>query len=101
MTGWQEEQEIANITEWGKINDIKDVLSKNYPGVLNRFELRGFTEVSAITSHGNPKEVTIKSEIASNILDLPNDVLLKIEEVVKDNFYEHADEVEEDDGLPF
>jgi hypothetical protein len=101
MTGWQEEQEVSNITEWEKINDIKDVLSKNYQGVLNRFELRGFTEVSAVTSHGNPKEVAIKTEIASNILDLPNDVILKIEAIVKDNFYEHPDEVEEDDGLPF
>ncbi|MCO6360280.1 toll/interleukin-1 receptor domain-containing protein [Roseivirga pacifica] len=101
MTGWQEEQEVSNITEWEKINDIKDILSKNYPGVLNRFELRGFTEVSAVTSHGNPKEITIKNEIASKILDLPNDVTLKIETIVKDNFYEHPDEVEEDDGLPF
>lgn len=101
MTGWQEENEVSNITEWEKINDIKDVLSKNYPGVLNRFELRGFTEVSAVTSYGNPKEVKIKDEIASNILDLPNDVLLKIEAIVKDNFYEHMNEVKEDDGFPF
>ncbi|NDY72254.1 hypothetical protein [Desulfobacter hydrogenophilus] len=101
MTGWQEENEVSNITEWEKINDIKDVLSKKYPAVLNRFELRGFTEVSAITSYGNPKEVKIKDEIASNILDLPNDVLLKIEAIVKDNFYEHMNEVKEDDGFPF
>ncbi len=101
MTGWQEDNEVSNITEWEKINDIKDVLSKNYPGVLNRFELRGFTEVSAVTSYGNPKEVKIKDEIASNILDLPNDVLLKIEAIVKDNFYEHMNEVKEDDGFPF
>ncbi|RJE75741.1 toll/interleukin-1 receptor domain-containing protein [Reichenbachiella sp. MSK19-1] len=101
MTGWQKEHEVSNITEWEKINDIKDVLSKNYAGVLNRFELRGFTEVSAVTNYGNPKEITIKNEIASKILDLPNDVNLKIEAIVKDNFYEHPDEVEEDDGLPF
>lgn len=103
MTGWQEEHEVSKINEWEKINDIKDILSKNYPGALRRFELRGFTEVSQVTSSGNPKEVRLKDEIAINILDMPNDVLSKIEEVVKSNFYEHPEEVEsvEDDDLPF
>lgn len=101
MTGWQEEQEISNIKEWEKINDIKDILSKNYQGVLNRFELRGFTEVSAVTSYGNPKEVMLKKEIASNILDLPSEVILKIDEIVKNNFFEHEDEAEEENDLPF
>jgi hypothetical protein len=103
MTGWQEEHEISKINEWEKINDIKDILSKNYPGALRRFELRGFTEVSQFTSSGNPKEVKLKDEIAVNILDLPNDVLSKIEEVVKSNFFEHPEEVEndEEDDFPF
>ncbi|GAL61575.1 toll/interleukin-1 receptor domain-containing protein [Algibacter lectus] len=103
MTGWQEDQEVSKINEWEKINDIKDILSKNYPGVLRRFELRGFTEVSQVTSSGNPKEVKLKEEIAVNVLDLPNDVLSKIEEVVKNNFYEHPEEIETEDDydLPF
>lgn len=101
MTGWQEEQEVSKIKEWEKINDIKDILSKNYPGVLRRFELRGFTEVSQVTSSDNPKEVKLKDEIAVNVLDFPNDVLSKIEEVVKSNFYEHPEEVENDYDLPF
>lgn len=103
MTGWQEEQEVSKINEWEKINDIKDILSKSYPGVLRRFELRGFTEVSQVTSSGNPKEVILKKEIAVNVLDLPNDVLSKIEEVVKSNFYEHPEEIENEDDfhLPF
>lgn len=103
MTGWQEVQEVSKINEWEKINDIKDILSKNYPGVIRRFELRGFTEVSQVTSSGNPKEVKLKDEIAVNVLDFPNDVLSKIEKVVKKNFYEHPEDVEdeEDDGLPF
>lgn len=103
MTGWQEEQEVSKINEWEKINDIKDILSKNYLGVLRRFELRGFTEVSQVTSSDNPKEVKLKDEIAVNVLDLPNDVISKIEEVVKSNFYEHPEEVEneEEDDFPF
>lgn len=103
MTGWQEEHEVSKITEWEKINDIKSVLSKNYPGVLRRFELRGFTEVSEVTSSNNPKEVKLKDEIAVHVLDLPDNVLSKIEEVVKSNFFEHPEEVENEDNfdLPF
>ncbi|WGK63956.1 hypothetical protein [Croceiramulus getboli] len=103
-TGWQEEQEILKIKDWEKINDIKNILSKNYSGVLRKFELRGFTEVSQVTSSDNPKEVKVKDEIALNVLDLPNNVLSKIEEVVQNNFYEHPEEVENEndyDNLPF
>lgn len=103
MTGWQEEIEISKIKEWEKINDIKNILSKNYPSVIRRIELRGFTEVSQVTSSNNPKEVKLRDEIAMNILDLPNDVLSKIEEIVKNNFYEYPEEVEnaDDYDLPF
>lgn len=99
MTGWQEPNELSNIQEWEKINDIKNVLSKNYTGVLKRFELRGFTEVSAVTSYDNPKEVKLKDEIATNILDLPNETLSKIEEIVRLNFFDYENEVKDD--LPF
>lgn len=103
MTGWQQEQGISNIIEWEKINDIKDVLSKNYSSVLNRFELRGFTEISAVTSYNNPKEVKLKEEIASKVLDLPSYVLTKIDEAVQSNFFKHEEKekIEEDDDLPF
>jgi len=102
-TGWQEDEEISNIREWERINDLKDVLSKNFGGALRRFELRGFTEVSAVTSSDNPKEVKLKDVIASEILDLPYDVLVKINEAVKNNYFKHVDEgeVEENDDLPF
>lgn len=101
MTGWQEDQEVSKINEWEKINDIKDILSKNYPSVLRRFELRGFTEVSQVTNSDNPKEVRLKDEIAVNILDLPNDVISKIDKVVKNNFYEYKEDVEDKIDLPF
>jgi len=101
MTGWQEEYEVSNIQEWERINDIKNILSKNYTSVLRRYGLRGFTEVSAVTSSDNPKEVKLKDEIASNILDLPTEVLTKIDEVIKHNFFEYMDEFEEENDLPF
>src|SRR5690554_5039567 len=64
MTGWQEDSEISNIVEWEKINEIQNKLSKNYASVLKRFELRNFTEVSAVTSSNNPKELKIKDDIS-------------------------------------
>ena len=105
LTGWQEENEVAHIIEWGKINDIKNILSSHYSRVLSRFDLRGFTEVSAVTSSGNTKEVKLKEAIASNILDLPSEVITIIDEVVKNNFFEYKEEdtiqATKEEDLPF
>ncbi|MEX1003362.1 MAG: toll/interleukin-1 receptor domain-containing protein [Crocinitomicaceae bacterium] len=103
LTGWQLEDEILTIREWEEINDVKSILSKNYDGVLRRFEVRGFTEVSEVTSHGNPKEVKLKEEISSHILDLPEPALSKIDKVVKNNFHDHSTDTDTDeiDDFPF
>ncbi|MCX6733921.1 MAG: toll/interleukin-1 receptor domain-containing protein [Candidatus Peregrinibacteria bacterium] len=83
MTGWQEQNEIDNIKEWELINEIDNKLSRNYPSTLRRFELRGFTEISAVTSSNNPKELRIKEEISNHLLNLPDGVLSIIAESVK------------------
>lgn len=99
LTGWQEEHEVRNIKEWEEINEINNSLSRNYNGVIRKFELRGYTEVSAVTSSGNSKEVKLKSEIEVNILDLPQEILDKVKTVVDKN---PAIKIEDDfDGLPF
>ncbi|MCS4302143.1 toll/interleukin-1 receptor domain-containing protein [Chryseobacterium sp. BIGb0232] len=102
MTGWQESQEIFNIKEWEKLNNIKNLLSQNYPSVIKRFELRGFTEVSAITSSANPKEIKFKDEITLEMLDLPPVVINKINDVVNNNYHEYIEEEERyTDELPW
>ncbi|MDX5347273.1 MAG: hypothetical protein LPK19_08490, partial [Hymenobacteraceae bacterium] len=102
MTGWQEQNEIDNIKEWERINDIRNILSKNYTSVLKRFELRGYIEVSALTSSNNPKEFKIKDEISGHLMELPEEVLNIMNEVIKINFYEHTDEPEVyNNNLPF
>jgi hypothetical protein len=103
MTGWQEQNEIDNIKEWEIINEIDNKLSRNYSSILKRFELRGFTEVSAVTSSNNPKELKIKEEINKHLLDLPENVMNIITENVDKNHFEHTAkaEVEETDDLPF
>jgi hypothetical protein len=100
-TGWQIDTEISYIAEWEEIHNIKKLLSQNYESVLSRFEIRGFIEVSEVTSHNNPKEVKLKNEIAENIFLLPNEVKLKIDKVLEDNFFEEEPNLNEYDDLPF
>lgn len=101
MTGWQEDNEIQNIKEWEEINDINFLLSKNYSQTLKRFEIRGFIEVSDLTSYGNPKEFKIKDEISEHLLDLNEDLLEIINDCLKRNFQEFKIENVSDDDLPF
>lgn len=84
-TGWQEPGEVQNINDWEEINDIKNTLSVNYGNAIRKFELRGYTEVSARTSSGNPKEITLKSELSKHILDLPSEILEIINNVKDKN----------------
>jgi len=92
MTGWQEQNEIERIKEWEVINEIENKLSKNYSSVLSRFELRGFTEVSAVTSSNNPKELKIKEEISNNLLDLPDNILNIILETIERSHFVYTDD---------
>lgn len=85
MTGWQEDSEIRNIKEWEDINELKNTLSLGYNSVIRRFEFRKYTDVSAFTGSGNPKEVKLKEEIEQNILDLPQDILDIIRITVEKN----------------
>ena len=102
MTGWQEQTEIANIKEWEIINEIGNKLSQNYTSILKRFELRGFTEVSAITSSNNPKELKIKDEISEHLLDLTDNVLNVIMEGVKKCHNKYSEKTKNEvNDLPF
>lgn len=103
MTGWQEQNEIDNIKEWELINEIDNKLSISYSSILKRFELRGFTEVSALTSSNNPKELKIKEEISEHLLDLPENAMNIITEIIDKNHFEYTAKIkaEETDDLPF
>lgn len=105
MTGWQEHSEIQNIKEWEEIHEINSILSRNYPSILNRFQIRGFLEVSEVTSYGNPKEFKIKDEIAEHLLDLDENLLNVINDCLERNHYEHIVQTpsnnDDVDDLPF
>lgn len=83
--GWQESNEIANIKIWEDIHELNDKLSNNYNGVLRRFEMKKMTNVSDVTSHGNPKEVCIVEEFRHELLNPRPDILEKIKEVTGRN----------------
>ena len=74
MTGWQTQNEIENIKSWEEIQELNNHLSRNYETAIRKFEMRNYTEVSALTSSDNPKEVKLRSEILSNIIDLTQEV---------------------------
>mgnify|MGYP004704137437 CR=1 FL=1 len=84
-TGWQESNEVENIKAWEDIVEINNTLSRNYSAALRRLEMRKLTEVSELTSHGNPKEVRIIDRIQEILLDLPESVINKIDEIISKN----------------
>ena len=53
MIGWQEHIEVSNIKDWEDIKEIDNILSNKYESAVRKIGLRGFTEVSAVTSGGN------------------------------------------------
>ncbi len=95
-TGWQEPNEIENIEAWEDINGLDNTLSKNYSKALKRFEMRALTEVSDLTSGGNPKELALLDNVRKELLDLPDDIQESILKIV-----ENSPAKEEDDSLPF
>lgn len=100
-TGWQEQHEIDRIKSWEEVYDLNNTLSSHYDKAIRKFELRGYTEVSALTSSNNPKEVSLKNEISSKILDLPQTVLDIISSAISNNKVFVATSPNEDFDLPF
>ena len=84
-TGWRLAQEIENIKIWEEVQELKSRLSTNYDTVLRRFEMKNVTEVSEITGGGNPREVSITDKVKSELLEMSDELLGKIDEVVQRN----------------
>ncbi|MFC6269703.1 toll/interleukin-1 receptor domain-containing protein [Frigoriflavimonas asaccharolytica] len=85
FTGWQEEEEIKNIKVWEDVNGINNTLSTKYESALRRFEMKKLATVSAVTSGGNPKELQISEELQDELLDLPEIIVEKINEIIENN----------------
>lgn len=84
-TGWRSTQEIENIKIWEEVNELNSKLSTTYDNVLRRFEMKNVTEVSEFTGGGNPREVVVKENIKAELLEMSNELLVKIDEVVQRN----------------
>lgn len=85
FTGWQEDEEIKNIKAWEDVNRINNTLSTKYENTLRRFEMKKLATVSAVTSGGNPKELQISEELQDELLDLPEMIIEKINEIIENN----------------
>jgi hypothetical protein len=95
-TGWQEQHEIARLKVWEEVTELNSQLTSNYSNVISKFEIRGYVEVSAVTSSDNPKEVKLRLDISERILEMPDTVLVVIDEAIKNNKL-----IGEEDDLPF
>lgn len=84
-TGWKSGPEIENIKTWEDVNGLNSKLSLGYDEIIRRFDLKKLTEVTELTSGGNPREVMFVSDLQNVLLELPEDVRLKIEEALSRN----------------
>ena len=84
-TGWQESYEVANIRTWEDINELSNVLSNSYNATLRRIEMKKLTEVSAITSHGNPKEFSLVEDFKNELLDPSDELSKKLNDIFERN----------------
>lgn len=85
LTGWQEDEEVKNIKIWENDNGLNNILSSKYQSALRRFEMKKLVSVSAVTGGGNPKEMQIIEEFQDKLLDLPIEIIGKIDEIINNN----------------
>lgn len=84
-TGWRSASEVENIKMWEEVQELNSMLSTNYDIVLRRFEMKNVTEVSETTGGGNPREVSIKDNVKTELLDISDELLAKIDAVFQRN----------------
>jgi hypothetical protein len=83
--GWKSIGEIENIKIWEEVHSLNSKLSTGYDGVMRRFDLKKLTEVTELTSSNNPREVILISDLTNLLLELPEEISLKIEEALARN----------------
>lgn len=84
-TGWRSSQEVENIKIWEEVQELNHSLSTNYDNVLRRFEMKNITEVSQVTGHGNPREISIKEGFKIELLNMNDELLSKINVILQRN----------------
>lgn len=99
-TGWKSGSEIENIKTWEDVNDLNSKLSLGYDEIIRRFDLKKLTEVTELTSSGNPREIMLISDLQNILLEIPKEVNLKIEEVLARN-EKTVSTWDKEDSLPF
>lgn len=80
--GWRVDEEKGRIRDWEELNDLGDVLSKNYENAIRWLDVRKLTSVSETTSSGNPRQVAFDGELKDKFLDMPQEFFDKSAEIV-------------------
>jgi hypothetical protein len=104
--GWKSIGEKENIKIWEEVHSLNSKLSTGYDEVMRRFDLKKLTEVTELTSNNNPREVILISDLTNLLLELPEEINLKVEEALARNERiaqksSLSFQKEEDDDLPF
>lgn len=96
--GWRTDEEKDRIRRWEDLNEYGDKLSKGYEIAISRFEIRNLTEVTGRTSHGNPRQVDFVAGFKNRLLDLPESLHKKAEEIIREDL---AAKKVANDEIPF
>lgn len=82
-TGWKEEHELSDIKKWERDEFLTGILSENYTKAVNKFNRRQLIQVDELTSHGNPRQYILKGNISRSLLNLPEKVESRLDDVIK------------------
>lgn len=80
--GWKATAEIEEIKAWESVNDLSNSLSRGYFDASRRIAFRKLAVTSELTSHGNPKEVTLSEEMAGFLINPSEEVHTLMKQVV-------------------
>lgn len=84
-TGWKSDHEAENIKIWEEVNKLNSKLSSGYEDAIRRFDFKKLTEVTEYTSSSNPRQVMLISDLQEILLDMNEEINLKIEEAIARN----------------
>ncbi|MCT4671700.1 MAG: hypothetical protein N4A37_00410, partial [Prolixibacteraceae bacterium] len=93
------EDELRDIKEWQKIHSYNDCLYNNYSSCLRNLKMRNFLKETDFTSYGNPKEFTLVDELQPFLLNMPYDLMSKINEAITRT--QKKEEKDEEFNWPF
>jgi len=77
---WMAEETIEEIRKWQDNNNIISTLIDKYKSTVEKLQIRKYLIIYSETSYGNPREFILIDKISENILNLPNNIVVVLDE---------------------